>query len=99
MALRAYASRVRVFFFLFLIIGGACATSAFKSTATNDPPKAKSADNASELSSAENELYALVNQERKDRNLPLFTVDNHLVAAARFGWESHRWQRLRAGGR
>src|SRR5205085_9673205 len=37
----------------------------------------------SNLTPAEKELYTLVNQERKQRDLPLFALDSHLVAAAR----------------
>ena len=33
--------------------------------------------------SAESELYNLVNEERKSRNLPTFAFDGHLIAAAR----------------
>src|SRR5579859_2310547 len=40
-------------------------------------------DKSSTLTSTEGELYALVNEERKSRDLPLFAIDDHLTAAAR----------------
>ena len=43
----------------------------------------QNSDKSSTLTSAESELYSLVNKERKSRNLPLFAIDDHLTAAAR----------------
>jgi uncharacterized protein YkwD len=75
-----YAYSVRAVF-LFLLFAGAYAVHAFQGADRDDSPK--SAARSSELTPAERELYALVNQERKDRDLPLFALDLHLVAAAR----------------
>ena len=74
---------MRAAILLFLIVGGACAICAFQSAANGDSAKSNSADKTSELTSAESELYALINQERKDRDLPLFALDSHLITAAR----------------
>jgi uncharacterized protein YkwD len=65
----------------FLLIAGASRANAFQGADKADLPKSSST--ASELNSAERELYALINQERKDHDLPLFALDNHLIAAAR----------------
>jgi uncharacterized protein YkwD len=75
-----YPSSVRAVLLL-LLIGGACAANPFPSAGKDDPPK--SASRTSELTTTESELYALINQERKQRDLPLFALDNHLIAAAR----------------
>lgn len=74
---------MRAALLLFLIVGGACAAHAFQSAGDNDSAKSKSTDKASELTAAERELYALINQERKDRDLLLLALDSHLIAAAR----------------
>jgi uncharacterized protein YkwD len=66
---------------LSLLIAAANAANAFQGAAGNDPPN--HASHASELTPAESELYTLINQERKSHDLPLFELDNHLIAAAR----------------
>ena len=64
-----------------LLIGSACAANAFQSAGSD--ASANHASHASELTPAESELYALINQERKNHDLPLFALDDHLIAAAR----------------
>ncbi|HZS26220.1 MAG TPA: CAP domain-containing protein [Candidatus Angelobacter sp.] len=50
-------------------------------------------EKSSTLTSAESELYSLVNEERKSRNLPLFAIDDQLTNAAR----KHTWELARMG--
>ncbi len=70
----------RILFSIFLAVGSACVAGAFQNHSVES---SHSSENASNLTPAEKELYTLVNQERKERDLPLFALDSHLVAAAR----------------
>jgi len=93
--LRVYASAVRVVF-LFFFVGNACLASAFQNAGSqsveNNHGDAGHAS-SSQLTSAESELYSLVNGERKSRNLPLFAIDDQLTTAAR----KHTWELARMG--
>jgi len=87
-ALRVYASAVRVVVLLVFIISNVCLASAFQnagnqSVENNHGDADADPTSSSQLTSDESELYTLVNQERKNQDLPLFTLDNHLIIAAR----------------
>jgi uncharacterized protein YkwD len=70
---------LRIAFFLFAIASQACLASPFQNAADNHNDTGKT----SALTSAESELYTLVNQERENHHLTLFALDGHLIAAAR----------------
>lgn len=85
-ALRVYASVVRAVSLLLLILGSVCLASAWQNPGEpkleNDSGDAAPASGV-QLIPAEKELYDIVNQERKNQNLPLFALDDNLIFAAR----------------
>src|SRR5260370_30624452 len=79
---------VRVVVLFFLIVNNICLASAFqnagnKSVENNHGDADADHSSSSQLTSDESDLYTLVNKERKNTNLPLFTLDSHLIIAAR----------------
>ncbi|HTC93012.1 MAG TPA: CAP domain-containing protein [Terriglobales bacterium] len=69
--------RVLQILFLALVVFVAGVAMAFQEPGYNH------SDSSSTFTSAESELYSLVNEERKSRNLPLFAIDDQLTIAAR----------------
>jgi len=68
---------------LMLCLCCSVARSAIALRAMEGVPDEANAVPVPQLTSAENELYNLVNEERTRHNLPTFAPDAHLVAAAR----------------